>query len=255
MNQHPSGKQSGVGSTTPENPIQRKDAMPTPSSATRAEIEKYGLDVLKNKVRCELPRCSVCQTLPDLFTRHQARPRKFYILYDALIQTFLCLVIRWRCPGCRKTFTQQPPFAFPRKRYTRESILDFSACYLENQAATYRTTVSDEEGMPIFHALTAEAETIDDKRLAHSTPYRWITCLGGMKQILRGAQDLILQKNPASSVYRDLAAIEVSAQKYVKAARKLVLKRCRQMLRLEVHFRATFLASIFPFYATNCAWG
>jgi hypothetical protein len=229
--------------------------MPSPSSATRTEIEKYRLEVLRNKIRCELPCCSVCETLPDLFTRHQARPRKFYIFCEALIQTVLCLVIRWRCPGCRKTFTQQPPFAFPRKRYTRESILEFSAGYVENHAATYRTAVSDGEGMPIFHALTSEAEAIRYQCLAHSTPYRWITCLGGLKQILRGAQDLILQKNPASSVYRDLAAIDVSAKKYVKAGRESVLKRCRQVLRLEVRFRATFLASIFPFYATRSAWG
>jgi hypothetical protein len=229
--------------------------MPTSSSATPAEIEKYRDDVLRNKVRCELPHCPVCATTPNLFTRHQARPRKFYALFEVLVQTVLCLVIRWRCPRCRKTFTQQPPFAFPRKRYTRESILDFSACYVEDEAATYRTTVSDEEGMPIFHALNAQAETIPYKSLAHSTPYRWISCLGGLKQVLRGAQDLILQKNPASTVCRDLAAIEVCPRKYVDACRESVLKRCRQILHLEAQFRTAFLVSIFPFYATRCAWG
>jgi transposase-like protein len=229
--------------------------MPSPSSATRVEIESYRNDVLRNKIRCELPHCPVCETPSDLFRRHQARPRKFYILCETLVQTILCLVIRWRCPDCRKTFTQQPPFAFPRKRYTRESILDFSASYVEDEAATYRTTVSDEEGMPIFHPLTSKGDTTRYKSLAHSTPYRWITTLSGFKQILRGAQDLILQKNPASTVCRDLAAIEVSARKVVKAARESVLRRCRQILYLEVLFRATFLASIFPFHATKCAWG
>ena len=229
--------------------------MPSPSSATRVEIENYANDVLRNKIRCELPHCPVCETLPDLFTRHQARSRKFYILCETLVQTVLCCVIRWRCHGCGKSFTQQPPFAFPRKRYTRESILGFSACYVEDQAATYRTTVSDDEGMEIFHALSSEGDTSRDKSLAHTTPYRWITCLGGLKQILCSAQDLILQKNPASTVCRDLAAIEVSARKYVTAARESVLKRCRQILHLEVRFRATFLVSIFPFHATKRAWG
>ena len=56
--------------------------MPSPSSATRVEIENYADDALRNKIRCELPHCPVCETLPDLFTRHQARPRKFYILFD-----------------------------------------------------------------------------------------------------------------------------------------------------------------------------
>jgi len=228
--------------------------MSSSSSATRIEIENYRDDVLRNSICCELPCCPFCNTLPTLFTRHQARPRKFYILCDMLVQVVLCLVIRWRCPGCKKTFTQQPPFAFPHKRYTRETILDFSACYVEEETATYRATVLD-EGMEIFHALASEGETTRYESLAHSTPYRWISCLGGFKEILRCAQDLILQKNPASTVCRDLAAIEVPAKKYVKAARESILKRCRQVLHLEVQFRATFCASIFPFLATRCAWG
>jgi hypothetical protein len=228
--------------------------MPSPSSATRAEVEKYSDDVLRNKIRCALPDCA-CGTSPDLFKRHQARPRKFYILCETMVQTILCLVIRWRCSGCRKTFTQQPPFAFPRKRYTRDSILDFSARYVEHPAATYRSTASDDDGMQIFHASSSGREPPCDKILAHSTPYRWITCLGELRQILRSAQDMILRKNPASTVCRDLAALENRARKVVKAGRESVLKRCRQILHLEVRFRATFRASIFPLFATRCAWG
>jgi hypothetical protein len=171
-----------------------------------------------------------------------------------LVQAVLCLVIRWRCPGCKKTFTQQPPFALPRKRYVRDTILSFTGCYLEEEASTYRKVVL-EERMPIFHASASGKKTIDDRILAHSTPYRWITGLGGFKEIPRCAQDLILQKNPASTVCRDLAAIDVSARKYVKAGRESILKRCRRILHLDAEFRATFCASIFPFLATRCAWG
>ncbi|NTU49130.1 MAG: hypothetical protein HGA84_09050 [Syntrophobacteraceae bacterium] len=229
--------------------------MSNSGSATRAEIEKYRDDVLRNKIRCELPHCPACSTPPDRFRRHQARLRRFYILWDSLVQTVLCLVIRWRCPGCRKSFTQQPPFAFPRKRYTCQSILDFSARYVEDQAATYRATVLDDEGMEIFHASRSKQETICNKSLSHSTPYRWITCLGELREILRSAQDMILRKNPASTVCRDLAALEICARKVVKAGRESVLKRCRQILHLEVRFRATFRACIFPLFATRCAWG
>jgi hypothetical protein len=109
--------------------------------------------------------------------------------------------------------------------------------------------------MEIFHPLATEGDTTRYKSLAHTTPYRWITTLSGFKQILRSAQDLILQKNPASTVCRDLASIDVPARKYVKADRESVLKRCRQMLHLEVRFRVTFLVSIFPLFATRWAWG
>ena len=227
--------------------------MPGSSSVTPVEIDQYSNDVLRNKIRCDLPACPVCQTSADLFTRHQIRLRGFYVVCDMLVQMVSCFVIRWRCAGCRKSFTQQPPFALPRKRYVRESILNFTGAYLEDESATYRKVVVDDEGMSIFHPLTSEGEKTRYKNLAHSTPYRWISTLGGFRQILHCAQDLILQKEPASTVCRDLAALEVSARKYVKAGRESILKRCRQILHLEVQFRATFGASIFPFLATRCA--
>ena len=55
--------------------------------------------------------CLGCKTVPDFFTGHHARPRKFDILCQTLVQTILRLVIRGRCPGCKNSFTQQPPFA------------------------------------------------------------------------------------------------------------------------------------------------
>ncbi|NTV59216.1 MAG: hypothetical protein HGA74_18300, partial [Deltaproteobacteria bacterium] len=123
-----------------------------------------------------------------------------------LVQVILCLVIRWKCPTCKKSFTQQPPFALRNKRYTRETILDFSASHLEEEASTYRDAVL-EEGASFLHASTTKEEPVTSKELAHSTLYRWITSLGGMKEVLRCAQDLVLQKNPASSICRDLAVL------------------------------------------------
>jgi len=224
-----------------------------PSSTTRDEIESYTRDVLRNMIRCDLPSCPLCNSPSTSFRRHQARPRRFYILCDLLAQVVMCLVIRWKCPGCKKTFTQQPPFALPCKRYTRQIVLDYSGYYLEEEASTYRGTVQ-EEGMPIFHASTSEEDPINDRSLAHSTLYRWISTLSDFKEILRCAQDLVLQKNPASTVCRTLAALEIAPQKYVTAARKGVLKCCRQLIYLEAIFRATFHASIFPFFATGCGW-
>lgn len=176
---------------------------------TRSDIETYSLDVLRNKIRCGLPSCPVCNTQPDLFRRHQERPRKFRILCDALVQIVICLVIRWKCPGCNKTFTEQPPFALPFKRYTSDAILDRSGRYLEDDALTYRKTVL-EEGSEIFHASTDEGNTPVDKVLSHTTPYRWIASFGGFKEIPRRALDIILQKDPATKVCRDLAALTIS---------------------------------------------
>jgi hypothetical protein len=171
-----------------------------------------------------------------------------------LVHVILCLVIRWKCPTCKKSFTQQPPFALRNKRYTRETILDFSASYLEDEASTYRKAVLD-EGVAFFHASTTKEDPITNKELAPSSLYRWVTSLGGMMEVLRCAQDLILQKNPASSICRNLAALEVSPKKYIKIARESVLKHCIRLIHLEAEFRAVFHVSIFPFFATKCGWG
>jgi len=125
--------------------------------------------------------------------------------------------------------------------------------YPEDETLTYRKTVR-EEGSEIFHASTNEENTPVDKVLSHTTPYRWVGTLGGFKEIPRRAPDIILQKNPATKVCRDLAALTISPYKFVKAAREETLKRSRRLIHLEAVFRAVFHASIFPFFATGCAW-
>ena len=209
--------------------------------------------MLRNKIHCKLPPCPFCNTPPTVFTRHQARRRGFRILCGLLVDVVLGLVIRWKCPGCKKTFTQQPPFALRCKRFTRETILDFSGSYLEDEASSYRKTVL-EEGMPIGYPTKTVNDSLIYPELAHTTPYRWISSLGGFKEIPRRALDHVLQANPASTVHRDLTALKISPGKYVKTTREKVLKRCRQLIYLEAEFRAAFDASIFPFFATTCAW-
>lgn len=224
------------------------------SSASRTEIEKYSDDVLKNRVRCELADCCKCGTSPHLFIRHECRLRKFRILYNMLVHVVVCLVIRWKCTGCKKTFTQQPPFALPLKRYTRETILDTSGSYLEDEKSSYRKSVR-EEGASFLYASTAGNDLPTSKELAHSTPYRWITSLSSFKEIPRRTLDLILQQEPDSPICRVLASLMVSPNKFVKAARESVLKRCRQLIHLEVKYRVVFGVSIFPCFATRCGWG
>jgi hypothetical protein len=224
-------------------------------SATRAEIESYSDQVLRNVIPCNLPSCFVCHTLSVHFTRHEARKRTFRILCEELVQRVFGLVMRLKCPGCKKTFTQYPPFALPFKRYTRQTMMSFSECYLEEVTLSYRKAVL-KDGMPLFYDLrTDHDDAIDDRALAHSTLYRSITSLSGFKEILRSAQDLILQKNPVSTICRRLAAMKVSPGKYVRVHRETVLKRYFQLLRLEAEYRATFSVSIFPCFATRCRWG
>ena len=221
------------------------------SSVTPVEIESYATTCCgtRSAVSCLLAPSVIRRRVCSHATRLVVASFAFFATCS--FRSSLCLVIRWRCPGCKKTFTQQPPFALSCKRYIREILLNIRRRLSGRGSFDLSQSGFGRRYAEIFHASTGGKRTPDDRSLAHSTPYRWINALGGFKEILRCAQDVILQKNPASTVCRDLAALEISPKKYVKAVREAVLKRCRQIIHLEAQFRATFGASIFPFFATR----
>jgi len=99
-----------------------------------------------------------------------------------------------------------------------------------------------------------ENGAIDERQLAHSSIYRWITTVGDFSEIIRKGQDLINQADPASTICRDLAGLTVSVQKYLSSARKRLLQGCRKILHLEAMYRLCFKASIFPKLATACGF-
>jgi len=151
-----------------------------PKSATLAEIESYDRDVLKRDVTlCELPSCPRCGTGSNLFKRHEHRRRRFRILLDMIVKVVVCSVIRWKCPVCKKTCTQQPPFALPLKRYTRDTILGLIESHLEDDTSSYRRSVL-EDGASFLYTPAAKDDLPSGRELAHSSLYQWITSVSTM---------------------------------------------------------------------------
>lgn len=216
------------------------------------EIHSYRSQVEQGEISCNLPPCCRCTTEPIYFRRHEARHRSFLVLCGQFIRTVLSLITRWKCPGCGKTFTLYPPFAFPHKRYTQHTIMALTQRYVDEDHLSYRAGVL-QQGMPVGYHHDDD-DQIDERMLAHSTLYRWVTTLGGLTNILRSAQDLILQENPASTICRDLAVLTIAPKKYIKAARQFVLTCCRQIIYTDAVYRTTFHTSIFPYLATLCRW-
>jgi hypothetical protein len=68
------------------------------------------------------------------------------------------------------------------------------------------------------------------------------------------AQDFILQKDPVSTICRDLAGLTVACRKHVSEARKTLLLACRKIVEIEKQFSRLFGVSIFHQLATNCAY-
>jgi transposase-like protein len=180
----------------------------------------------------------------EYFKRHEARQRQFYVVIDQFVQVVIGLLIRWKCPGCNKTFTDYPEFALPYKRYTLPMIKAYSHHYVDDDVMTYRGLI---DNLPVEYPDS-------EKQTDHSTVHRWISTLGDYSAIVRRAHDLIDQKDPGSTVCRESANLSVGPSKYRSYSRKQLLIHCRRLFKLENVYRRLFDVSIFPNLATNCGF-
>jgi hypothetical protein len=218
-----------------------------PPTATLEDIKAYQEKVEKDKITPHsLPACPRCSVDSRFFKVHAYRERRFLIIVEMLIKAAFCSLIRFRCPGCRKTFTFYPDFALPRKHYTRQSLMGFAANYLESDDMTYQQAVMIDNSAPGYPDI--------ESTLAPSTVHRWITTLGRLTNTCRRALSLLLEENPLSSICRDLARIIIAQRKFKTQHRKRQLIGCRQLLMIEVIFKAAFNTSIFTKLATRLAF-
>ena len=218
-----------------------------PPTATLEDIKAYQYKVEKDKITPHnLPPCPRCCVDSSFFKLHAYRERRFLIIIEMLIQAAYCSLLRFKCPGCGKTFTNYPDFAIPHKHYTQPTIMGFAGTYLKDEIMTCHKTVMSYGAVPGYpHS---------DATLAPTTIHRWITTLSRFTQTCRTALLLLLQENPASSICRKLARIIIPSRKYKTKQRKKQLVNCRQLMIVEAFFQATFKTSIFTKLAIRCAF-
>jgi hypothetical protein len=218
-----------------------------PPTATLEDIKTHQEKVEKDKITPDnLDPCPRCSVESMFFKIHAYRERRFLILIEMLIKAAYCNLVRFKCPGCGKTFTHYPDFAIPHKHYTRPTITGFSARYIDSDDMTYQQAAMVDNSVPGYPQ--------SDGTLAPSTIHRWITTLGCFTQTCRISLILLLQENPASSICRDLARLTVQKRKCKTDQRKKQLIGCRQLLIIETFFQATFKTSIFTKLATRCGF-
>jgi len=210
-----------------------------PLTATIEDIKAYLEKVEKNEITPEaLPDCSRCGLDALCFKLHGYRERRFLIIKDMQVQPQYAPLLRFRCPGCNKTFSFYPDFALPYKHYTRQSIMGFAERYVASDTATYQQAVwiKEEESEPGY----ASGES-----LSPSTIHRWITSLAALKNTARKALNLICQEAPATTACRVLAQLSIAPRKFKNQGRKERLLGCFRLLTVEALFKATFHLSIF----------
>ena len=219
-----------------------------PPTATLQDIKAYLEKSEKGEISTQvLPPCPRCKTESGHFKIHAYRERRFLIIVDMVVKPVLCPLLRLRCPNCLKTVTFYPDFAIPYKSYTRQSVMGFAENYVASDA-TYQQAVmvEDEKGVPGYPD--------GEKTLAPSTVHRWVTSLSRLTKTTQRALDLICQKDPLSSICRDLAQWIVPQSKYRTQARKASLLSCFRLLVVEALFKRTFHLSIFTKLAISCAF-
>ena len=82
-----------------------------PPTATLEDIKAYQQKVEKDKITPHnLPPCPRCSVESEFFKIHAYRERRFLIIIEILIKAAYCSLVRFKCPGCGKTFTNYPEF-------------------------------------------------------------------------------------------------------------------------------------------------
>ena len=191
-----------------------------PLSATMEDIKAYQVKVDKNEITpFNLPECPDCHSGSQTFKLHAYRKRRFLIIVRLIVEAVFCVLVRFRCSKCGKTFTSYPDFAMPYKHYTRQTIESFSNSYVEDDQKTYESAVTIDNGTP-EHQDTGQG-------LAPSTIHRWITTLANIIMAYQEASTTSLQKQSFPHLFENVTQTPIPKNKYKTDLRKECLLRCR----------------------------
>lgn len=213
------------------------------------KIRAHEKDILIKQTPCLCPKC---KSTHRVFTLHERRHRLFHVIIDSLVHTIESFLGRWKCSLCKKTFTFYPEYALPYKRYVKDHCLSFSHAYLEDDTETYQSISSAIGYASMQRPDCTGRQEIDDRMLAGSTVWRWLSFFGSLKNTLRNAFDLIRQTSGDSGIFRQISPIH--PRKYQSNERKTLLQHALRLLTAEVAYRNLFGFSFFPDLATKNSW-
>lgn len=164
----------------------KSDLPRQPRTSSWTQVRAYQDQTCRRPFQCSASRCPCCRFRPRAgcpFQLHAVRSRWIHLVIDRLIRKVPVTLARWKCPVCRRTFTDYPSFMLARKRFALPELRALAKHYLTDESTTYRRAVTD-NGLPLFHETRAVVHTEQADReectsvLSHTTLYRWVTTLG-----------------------------------------------------------------------------
>ncbi|MGA2258653.1 MAG: hypothetical protein ABSG53_28640 [Thermoguttaceae bacterium] len=153
------------------------------------------------------------------FVFHGTRPRRFLVLVGSYVCKVPALLARWRCPRCRKTFTDYPQFACPYKAYTLPQITERAAKYVNSTATSYRKGVRS-ENRPIYYEEPPADKSVQQRSgeivslaiVAHSSLFHWVTALGRDALRQSGTRDASFAPAPYKYASEQRRSILITCQ-------------------------------------------
>ena len=142
--------------------------------------------------------------------------------------------------------------ALPRKRFTKQPVLEKGGEYLGTNHSYAKTVVDQREGLPIMYDDRTPAGLEQAIGLAPSTVWRWLSWLGGMPRTLRRG-DLFRQKEPAATLHRQPWRVPSRRDCYSEKRRDMLLE-AMQLLAVDRVCAGLFGEGVFPRYATSQGW-
>lgn len=169
-------------------------------SASEAFILNLFKNFIENSTSRHPKKCPYCACKEHMHL-HCYRKRKFYIVLSKMVVPLYTYLCRFRCPSCKKTFTNYPKLFEKYKRYTFQ-MLRICKVYLKDidavkdaekkkneekearenaemkeeeeekkKAMTLRQTVKAKDNQSLLH----EEDTEHGSALSHTTVWRWFS--------------------------------------------------------------------------------
>lgn len=150
---------------------------------TLAAYRAHETAIDRGGVECGIGHCPYCHHAGNStaeFRRHAVRVRLVLIIVHRSVLRLPLRLLRWRCPRCKRTFTEYPTFLVPRKQYASPELRKQMTLYRFGKSGGLRRVVRV-LGMPIFHSGSARYgmrpgphPPMSVHVLAHTTLYRWL---------------------------------------------------------------------------------
>lgn len=197
-----------------------------------AEVQRYKDRIQEGSGRRPREQCRKCKHRH--FHWHAKTHKWILVVLAGVVYAIHCVIYRWKCVHCGRTFRHLPSICVAFKRYLRPEIEKRASAYVETDPMTYRKVVKESGSSVVYDDPIADAEATEAEKeseavreLAPSTPHRWIGTIAAGRQQWQP----VVKQAQKTELGGRLSLIMISPRKYLSEARKLVLQGCCLLLR------------------------